>query len=186
MDIDDILLDAEDRMDKSISVLRENLSKVRTGKASIGMFDGIKINLYETEMPLNQCANIMTPEARLVIIQPYDKNAIPPIEKAILTANIGVNPINDGTVVRISIPTLTEETRKDLAKLINRYAEDARTSVRGVRRDANEQAKKGKEDGSIPEDQMFRTLDDIQELTDDHVKEIDKISIDKEAEIMEI
>ncbi len=186
MDIDEVLLETEDRMDKSVQVLRENFAKVRTGKASIGLFDGIKVNLYGTEMALNQCSNLMAPEARLIIIQPYDKNSIPAIEKAILTSDLGLNPVNDGTVVRIAIPTLTEERRKDLVKIIHRYAEESKTAIRQIRRDANDQIKKGKDDGGIPEDQMYRTLDDIQKMTDEHVKTVDQVKDDKEAEIMEV
>lgn len=186
MDIDEILLDAEDRMGKSVRVLRDQLVRVRTGKASIGLFDDVKVNLYGTQMDLKQCANLMTPEPRLIVIQPYDKNAIPAIEKAILSSNLGFNPVNDGTVVRIAIPTLTEERRKELVKLVRNYAEEARTAIRQIRRDANEQVKKGQKEGEIPEDQMYRTLDSIQEYTDEHTSQVDKIIEEKESEIMEI
>lgn len=186
MDVDELMLDADDRMDKTIRVYLDQLLHVRTGKASTALLDGIKINLYETEMELTQCANLLTPEARLIIVQPYDKNAIPPIEKAIISANIGLNPVNDGTVIRISVPQLTEERRRELVKVVHNFAEDAKQSVRSIRRDANEQLKKLKESGDLPEDEMYRNLDEVQKMTDDHVKKIDKIMEDKEAEIMEV
>ncbi len=186
MDIDDIMLDSEDRMEKSVQAFREQLIRVRSGKASVGLLDGIKVNLYGTEMGLKQCANLLTPEARLIVIQPYDKNAIPAIEKAILTANLGLNPVNDGMVVRVSIPVLTEERRRELVKLVHKYAEESRTAIRQIRRQANEQVKQNQKDGQIPEDEMYRVLEEIQEMTDDHVKKIDEIMEEKEREIMEI
>ncbi len=186
MDVDELMLETEDRMDKSVQHLMEQYSKVRTGKASTAMFDGLVVKLYGSEMPLKQVANILTPEARLVIIQPYDKNAIPNIEKTILTSDLGVNPVNDGTVIRINIPQLTEERRKDMSKMVNKMAEEARQSVRAVRRDANEQLKKAQKDGEIPEDNMYKLLDDIQKLTDDHVADIDKRLESKTEEIMEV
>ncbi len=186
MDVDDILLEAEERMDKSIRFFQEQLARIRTGKASIGLLDGIKVNLYGTEMGLNQCANLLTPETRLIVIQPYDKNSIPAIEKAILSSDLGLNPVNDGTVVRIAIPQLTEERRKELVKLVHKQAEESRQSIRQIRRDANDNVKKMQKDGEIPEDEMYRTLDEIQKLTDDHVKKVDEVMEGKEKEIMEI
>jgi ribosome recycling factor len=186
MDIQEIMLDSEDRMDKSLQVFREELSKIRTGKASTGLIEKIEINLYGTNMPLNQAANLLAPEARLLMIQPYDKNAIPAIEKAILQSDLGLNPVNDGTVVRIAIPPLTEERRKELVKVVHQKAEEARTAVRQIRRDANEHIKQLKEDGEIPEDNMYRRLDEVQKLTDGHVEKIDEAMEEKEAEVMEI
>jgi len=186
MDIDEILLDADDRMDKSVQFFREDLSKIRTGKASTGLLEGIEVNLYGTMMPLVQCSNLLAPEARLIVIQPYDKNAIPGIEKAILQSDLGLNPVNDGTVVRISIPQLTEERRKELVKVVHAKAEEARTAVRQVRRDANESVKKLKEDSEIPEDLMYKSLDDVQKMTDKHVEMIDKVMKEKEDEVLEI
>ena len=186
MDMDDILLDAEDRMQTAVKVFRENLGKIRTGKASVGLLDGITINLYGTEMPLEQCSNLLAPEARLIVIQPYDKNAIPAIEKAILQSNLGLNPINDGTVVRITIPVLTEERRKEIVKIVHRIAEEQRTAVRQVRRDANEHLKKLEKEHEISEDQMHLKLKEVQDLTDQYVKEVDEIMAEKEAEVLEI
>ncbi|MBD3167031.1 ribosome recycling factor [bacterium] len=186
MDIDEVLLDAEERMDKSVRVFNEQLSKVRTGKASTGIVEDVMVNLYGTEMPLKQAANIMAPETRLIVIQPYDKNAIPAIEKGIMQANLGLNPVNDGTVVRIAIPQLTEERRKEMVKVVHNYAEESRTAVRQIRRDANDTLKKLQKDSEITEDEMHRTFDEVQKLTDDHVAQIDKRMEEKEAEILEI
>lgn len=186
MDIDEIMLDSEDRMDKSVRHFHEELSKIRTGKASTGLLEDININLYGTEMPLKQTANLLAPEARLIVIQPYDKSAIPAIEKAILQSDLGLNPVNDGTAVRISIPPLTEERRKEIVKVVHHKAEEARQAVRQIRRDANDHIKQLKEDGEIPEDNMYRRLDEIQKLTDDHVTKIDEVMDEKEKEVLEI
>ncbi|MBZ0266069.1 ribosome recycling factor [bacterium] len=186
MDVDEVMMDVEERMDKSVRALQDHLTHIRTGKASLGLFDGMVVNLYGTEIPLQQCANLMTPEPRLIVIQPYDKNAIPAISKSILSSDLGLNPVNDGTVLRIAIPPLTEERRKDLVRVVHNYAEEGRTSVRQVRRSGNDEIKKLEKDSEISEDEMHRVFDEIQKLTDDHVKRIDKIMEDKEKEIMEI
>lgn len=186
MDLDEILLDSEERMDKSVRVFQDNLSKIRTGKASTGLVEDLEINLYGTEMQLKQTANLLTPEARLIVIQPYDKNAIPAIEKAILQSDLGLNPVNDGTVVRIAIPPLTEERRKEIVKHVHRLAEEARQSVRQIRRDANDNIKALQKDGEITEDDMHRNFDEIQKLTDEHIEKIDKVMEDKEQELLEI
>lgn len=186
MDIDEILLDAEDRMEKSVKVFREALAKIRTGKASVGLLDGIVIPLYGSEMPLEQVANLLAPEARLLVIQPYDKNAIPAIEKAILQSNLGLNPVNDGTVVRINIPQLTEERRKEIVKIVHRITEEHRTAVRQVRRDANDHIKKLEKDHEISEDVMHDKLKEVQDLTDKYVALIDEAMADKETEVLEI
>ncbi len=186
MDVDEILLDADDRMEKSIRFLQDTLSRIRSGKASIGILDGITVNAYGSDVPLNQISNLLTPDVKTIAIQPYDKNLIPGIEKAILVADLGLNPVNDGTVVRISIPSLTEERRKDIVKMVHKNAEEARQSVRQVRRDANDQAKKLEKASEISEDNMHDALKDIQDMTDKHVKEIDRIMDDKEKEILEI
>lgn len=186
MDMDEILLDAEERMQTAVKVFRESLGKIRTGKASVGLLDGITINLYGTMMPLEQCANLLAPEARLIVIQPYDKNAIPAIEKAILQSNLGLNPVNDGTVVRIAIPELTEERRKEIVKIVHRIAEEQRTAVRQVRRDANDHLKKSEKEHEISEDQMHLKLKEVQDITDQYIKEIDEIMEEKEKEVLEI
>ncbi|MCB2212239.1 ribosome recycling factor [bacterium] len=186
MDIDEILLDAEDRMDKSVRFLQDTYSRIRTGKASVGLLDGITANAYGTEVPLQQISNLLTPDMRTIAIQPYDKNLIPAIEKAIRISDLDLNPINDGTVVRINIPALTEERRKDIVKLVHKHAEEARQAVRQVRRDANDATKKLEKAHDISEDNMHDTLNDIQKLTDDHISRIDEVMKDKEEEILEI
>jgi ribosome recycling factor len=186
MEVEEILLDADERMDKSIKAYQDSLSKIRTGKASIGLLDGINITLYGTEMPLDQCSNLLSPEARLIIVQPYDKNAIPTIEKAILTANLGLNPVNDGTVIRIAFPPLTEDRRKELVKVVQQITEDSRQAIRQIRRDANEAIKKLQKNSEISEDIMHDNLGEVQTLTDDHIKTIENILEEKEKEVLEI
>jgi ribosome recycling factor len=186
MDIDEILLDADERMDKCVRFLQDTLGRIRSGKASIGLLDGIVVNAYGTEVPLNQVSNVLTPDVKTIAIQPYDKNLIPGIEKAIRISDLGLNPINDGTVVRISIPSLTEERRKDIVKLVHKSAEEARQAVRQVRRDGNDSAKKLEKDSEISEDNMHDALKDIQDMTDSHIKEIDGIMEEKEKEVLEI
>jgi ribosome recycling factor len=186
MDIEEVMLDAEERMDKSLRHYQEELSRIRTGKASTGMVEDVEINLYGTMMPLKQAANILAPEPRLIVIQPYDKSAIPAIEKAILQSDLGLNPVNDGTVVRIAVPQLTEERRKEIVKVVHNKAEEARTAVRQIRRDANDNIKKLKEEGEIPEDNMYRRLDEVQKMTDEHIEKIDAVMEEKEKEVLEI
>lgn len=186
MSVEATLKDCKDRMGKSIRAFQDQLAKIRTGKASTGILDGISINLYGMEQPLNQVSNLMTPDARSIVIQPYDKNAIPGIEKAILQSNLGLNPINDGTVVRINIPPLTEERRKELVKVVKNYAEETRQAIRQIRRDANESMKKLQKASDISEDEMHGQLDDIQTLTDDNIKRVEEILDDKEKEVMDI
>jgi ribosome recycling factor len=185
-DVKSVMKDAKERMDKSILVYRDHLAHLRTGTASTGLLEGISINLYGVDQPLQQVANIMTPDARSILIQPYDKNAIPGIEKAILQSNLGLNPVNDGTAVRITIPPLTEERRKEIVKVVHKYAEECRQSVRSIRRDANDSIKKLEKDKTISEDEMHGHLDEIQKLTDDFVKQTDEIMEAKEQEVLEI
>lgn len=186
MDVDEIMMDAEDRMEKSVHHLQETLGRIRTGKASIGLLDGITANAYGTEVPLNQVSNLLTPDFKTIVIQPYDKNLIPNIEKSIRISDIGLNPINDGTVIRINIPALTEERRKDIVKMVHKDAEEARQAVRQIRRDANDQLKKLEKDHEISEDIMYRNLDEVQKLTDTHIEKIDKVMEEKEKEVLEI
>lgn len=186
MDVDEILLDSEERMEKSVHALQDNFSKIRTGKASLGLFDSITVNLYGTKIPLQQCANLMTPEPRLIVIQPYDKSSIPTIEKAILTSNLGLNPVNDGTVIRIAIPQLTEERRRELVKIVHKYAEEGRTAIRQIRRGANEELKKLQKNSEISEDEYYTFLEDVQKMTDEQIKHIDEVLETKEKEILEI
>ena len=186
MDIDSILLDAEDRMEKAIAAQERDFSKLRTGRASTALVDGIKGDYYGTPTPISQMASVAVPDSRTVTIQPWDKGGISVIEKAILKSDLGLTPINDGKVIRIMIPPLTEERRKDLVKVARKYTEDAKVAVRNVRRDANDSLKKLEKDKVITEDDQKRATEDVQKLTDKYVADVDKKCAAKEKEIMEI
>ncbi|MFC1561582.1 ribosome recycling factor [candidate division KSB1 bacterium] len=184
--IDDILKDAEERMTKAISVTTAELTHIRTGKATTALLDGIKIEAYGQQMPLNQVASINTPEVRLLTVQPWDKSIIKEIEKAILKSDLGLNPANDGHVIRIAIPQLTEERRVELVKLVKKFGEDCKIAVRNIRRDANEMLKKMEKDHEIREDDYYRALDEVQQLTDKMVEKIDAVVQAKEEEVMQV
>lgn len=171
-----------DRMEKTIKALGDEFNTIRTGRASTSLFDRVIVEYYGTPTPLNQVANISIPEARLIVIQPFDKNSLTDIEKAILTSDLGLNPNNDGKVIRINIPPLTEERRKDLVKQAKNIAENSRVSLRNIRRDANDSIKKG----DFPEDEEKKGSEDIQKVTDDFVKKVNALLAEKENEIMEI
>jgi len=173
---------AEDRMKKTIKALKEEFNTIRTGRASANLFDKVMVEYYGTPTPMNQVANISIPEARLIVIQPFDKNALNDIEKAIQTSELSLNPNNDGKVIRINIPPLTEERRKDLVKQAKNIGEQSRVSIRNIRRDVNDQIKKG----DSTEDEQKKATDDIQKLTDQYIKDISSIIDEKEKEIMEI
>ena len=173
---------SEERMKKSIAALGDEFNLLRTGRASAALFDKVRVEYYGTPTPLNQLANISIPEARLIVIQPFDRNAIGDIEKAILTSEMGLNPGNDGKVIRISIPPLNEERRKELVKQAKSQAENARVSVRNIRRDTNDQIK----NGDFTEDEKKKGTDEIQKLTDKYVEKIAEILSAKEKEIMEV
>lgn len=173
----------EEKMKKSISNLEANLSKVRTGRANPQMLDGILVDYYGSPTPLNQIASIAVQEGKTLAIKPYDASSLKDIEKAINTSDIGLPPVNDGTCVRVTVPALTEETRKGFCKDISKLAEDAKVSIRNLRRDANDEVKKDK---SLPEDQAKNLQDDIQKLTDKYVGVIDETSKKKEKEVMTI
>lgn len=178
--------ETEEKMKKSIEAVRNELAKLRSGRASTSLLDGVKVDYYGTMTPLNQAANISAPEPRLLTVQPWDKSMLPVIEKAILAANLGLNPANDGTIIRIPIPQLNEERRKELVKLSKKYAEDGRVAVRNIRREANEHIKKAEKDHKISEDDSKHAQEKIQKLTDDYIKKIDEIIVQKEKEIMEV
>ncbi len=173
---------AEERMKKTIAALEEEFKLLRTGRASAALFDRVKVEYYGTPTPLNQLANISIPEARLIVIQPFDKNVIGDVEKAIQASELGLNPSNDGKVIRISIPPLNEERRKELVKQAKNMAENSRVSIRNIRRDANDQIK----NGDFPEDEQKKGTDDIQKLTDKYVEKIGEVLSAKEKEIMEV
>ena len=180
-----VLDESSKKMDKAVNAYERELTRVRTGRATPALLDGIMVDYYGSQMPINQVASISVPESRQLVIQAWDQNVLPEIEKAILKSELGLTPNNDGKVVRVSIPPLTEERRKDLVKLVNKMAEEARVAVRSVRRDHMERLKKMKKDKEISEDEMYRLQDELQKITDDHIETIDKIRADKEKEIME-
>jgi ribosome recycling factor len=173
-------------MKKTVTNLHSEFDAIRTGRASAALFDKIRVDYYGNKTPLNQVANISIPEARLIVIQPWEKNLIGEIEKAILGSELGLNPSNDGKVIRINIPPLTEDRRKELVKLAKGQAEQSRVAVRNIRRDGNEELKKMLKDKGLTEDEEKQAGEDLQKETDNYIKEIDKVLADKEKEIMEI
>ena len=183
----DLILDElRDKMEEGIESFGKSLSKVRTGRASLSLLDGIKVDYYGTPTPINQMATLSIPESRLILISPWDKNAIGYIEKAIQKSDLGLMPSNDGNVVRIAIPLLTEESRKELVKVVKKMAEESRIRLRNTRRDANNQFKTLKKDSEISEDDLYTYQDEVQKVTDEYIKKIDAIFAAKEKEIMEI
>ncbi len=174
-----------ERMKKSISALKDELNTIRTGRASASLFDKVRVDYYGDKAPLSQVATISIPEARLVVIQPWDKNLIGEIEKAIQKSELGLNPSNDGKVIRIAIPPLTEERRKDLAKQAKATAEQSRVAIRNIRRDGNDELKKLQKEGLLTEDGLKTTEEELQKTTDKFIQDINKILEDKEKEIME-
>ena len=176
----------KEKMEKTISVYNEKLSEVRAGRANPAVLNKVKIDYYGTPTPINQVAGVSVPEARLIVIQPWDVSVLKDIERAILTADIGINPNNDGKVIRLAFPELNEERRKDLVKDIKKMAEEAKVAVRAVRRDGIEEAKSLQKEGNMTEDELKKAEDDIQKLTDKSVEEIDKILENKEKEVMSI
>ena len=178
--------ETREKMNKTIAALQNELRKVRTGRASVSLLDSVKVDYYGALTPLNQMASLSVPESRLISIQPWDTSIIKEIEKAILKANLGLTPSNDGKLVRVSIPPLTEDRRKQIVKQIGKTCEDYKVALRNIRRDANEMLKLMKKEGDVSEDAMFKAQDRIQKITDEHVKQIDDINKDKEKEILEI
>ena len=183
--IDDIYLETRERMEKSITALKNELNRIRTGRASLSLLDGVRADYYGTQTPLNQMATLAVPESRLITIQPWDTSAIKEIEKAILKSDLGLTPTSDGKIVRIAIPPLTEERRKELVKVIHKMCEESKIAVRNIRRDANDLVKGLKKDGDISEDDAFKSQDTVQEITDEFTKRIDDIYKEKEKEILE-
>jgi len=177
---------AEERMKKTLTNLKDGFSALRTGRASAALFDKIRIEAYGEKSPINQVANISTPEARLIVIQPWDKALIGEIEKAIRSSELSLNPSNDGKVIRISIPPLTGERRKELVKLAKSNAEQSRVAVRNIRRDGNEELKKLLKESKITEDEESKTEDELQKLTDLYIGKINQVLEEKEKEIMEV
>jgi ribosome recycling factor len=184
--IRDVESHAKTRMDKALSDLQHEMASIRTGRASVSIFDNLKVDYYGTPTPLNQLSNLHVPEPTLITIQPWDVSQIGLIEKAIRTSDLGLNPANDGKIIRVPIPALTEERRKEIVKRLHGIAEDHRVALRNIRRDANEHTKKLLKDKAISEDEERRALDEIQKMTDGHIQKIDQMSKAKEKEILEI
>ncbi len=182
----ELLDDAKSRMAKAVGATRTEFNTVRSGRASTGLLDRIHVDYYGTSTPLKQLSSISAPEPRLLTITPYDKGSIRAIEKAILESDLGLNPGNDGTIIRLPVPTLTEERRRDLVKLVHRLAEDGRVAVRNIRRDCMKDLKELREEGMVGEDAERRAEEQLQKLTDQHVHEIDELLKHKEQEILEV
>ena len=183
---DNVLNDCGSKMDKAVESLAKELASVRAGRANPALLDKVQVDYYGVSTPLNQLANISAPEPRLLIVQPWDKTSMDAVEKAILKSDLGLTPNNDGNIIRIAIPQLTEERRKELVKMVKRMAEDCRVAVRNVRRDANDEIKSLEKSGDISQDESRRLQDEVQELTNKSIDEIGEILQRKEDEIMEV
>ncbi len=186
MEIKDIANDARKRMDSAVEDARKKLSSVRTGRASVSLLDNVNVEYYGSEMPLNQVATIHAPEPTMVTVQPFDPTQLGNIEKAIRASELGLNPSNDGKLIRVPVPPLTEERRKQMVKVVHEFAEEHRTAIRNVRRDANDHLKKMLKDKTISEDNEKDGLDQIQKLTDQHITRINELSENKEKEVMTV
>jgi ribosome recycling factor len=181
-----VMKDAKARMDKSIEALRSELSKIRSGKATTALLDGIKVDYYGTVTPINQVGNLTVLDAHTLSFTPWDKSMVMPVDKAILEANIGLNPISDGTNLKIPIPPLNEERRKELVKLIKKFGEETKVAVRNIRRDANEHLKRENKEKKISEDELKDAEEKVQKLTDSHIQLVDDVLKHKEKEILEV
>lgn len=184
--LDTIVKDAKDAMENVIDALKKQLTAIRTGRANPSMLDGVRVNYYDTPTPLNQIATVSAQDARLLVIKPYEKKIIKDIERAIVEANLGFNPSSDGDFVRVPMPPLSTERRKEYVKLSKTKGEDAKVAIRGARRDANEMLKEAEKDGSVTQDDEKKGLKIVQDTTDAYVKKIDDMLAKKEAEIMEV
>ena len=183
--IDEIYEETRDRMAKSITSMKSDMKRIRTGRASASLLDGIRVDYYGTPTPLNQMSTISTPESRLLVIQPWDVSVIKDIEKAILKSDLGLTPASDGKIIRLAIPPLTEERRKELVKMVAGTCEDYKIGIRNIRRDSNDMLKSLKKDGDISEDDAYKAQDQVQKITDEYIEQIDKIFKEKEKEILE-
>ncbi|SHE32856.1 MULTISPECIES: ribosome recycling factor [Caloramator] len=184
--IKEVIVASEEKMKKSIELLKKELQGLKAGRANAAMLDKITVDYYGTPTHIAQLASISIPEPRVLVIQPWDKNAIKDIEKAIQKSDLGINPTNDGQVIRLVIPELTEETRKNLVKVVKKHGEDTKVAVRSVRRDANDRLKALKKEGNFSEDEIKRTEEEVQKITDNFIKEIDKLVEAKEKEILTV
>ena len=176
----------KEKMNKGIQAFTRELASIRAGRASASLLDRLTVNYYGAPTPVNQLGSISVPEARMLVITPYDKSILGDIEKAILKSDLGLNPVNDGNIIRLSVPALTEERRRDLVKQVKKEAEEAKVAIRNVRRDGNDDLKKLEKNGEITEDALRGYSDDVQKMTDEHIAKIDQLAKDKEKEIMEV
>ncbi len=183
--LDDVYRDLRDRMNKAIETLESEYKRLRTGRASVSLVDGIKVDYYGNPTPLSQLATLTIPDPRTIMIQPWDTSVVGEVEKAILKSELGLTPMNDGKAIRISIPPLTAERRRDLVKVVKKKAEESKVAVRNIRRDIIEKTKDLKKDKKVSEDEQFRAQDEIQKITDDYIKKIDAVYSGKEKEILE-
>ena len=182
----EVIFEMAEKMEKSVEAFKTELSKVRTGRASLALLDDIMVDAYGSQMPLNQVGTLTIPESRMIAIQPWDPQVLPAIEKAILKSDVGLTPVSDGKLVRLNIPQLTEETRKDLVKKVKKTAEEFRVAIRNIRRDAIDSLKKQKKDKEISEDELFKLQDEAQSETDTYIAQVDEVSASKEKEVMEV
>src|SRR5690348_12437350 len=182
----EVYVQLKTRMEKAVEDFRREMAAVRTGRASVHMLDSVQVEYYGTAMPLNQIAQVHAPEAQLITVQPFDPSSLAGIEKAIRSSDLGLNPMNDGKIIRVPVPALTEERRRDMVKHLHKILEDHRTAVRNIRRDGNELIKKALKDKKITEDDERRSLEETQRLTDDEIKKMEEMSKAKEKEVMEI
>lgn len=185
-ELQSIIDTADNHMDESVQYFKKELSHVRAGKAQTSLLDGVKVDYYGSQTPLNQLANVSAPEARLLTIQPYDKSSLEAIEKAIMSGGLGLNPSNDGNLIRIPLPILSEERRQELVKHVKDIGEETRISIRNIRREANDEIKKKVQSDSLPEDSRFEAEEEIQEITDRHTKKVDELLKTKENEILTV
>ncbi|HIB13965.1 MAG TPA: ribosome recycling factor [Candidatus Marinimicrobia bacterium] len=183
--INELFVDVKDRMNKAVEHYRHEVSTIRTGRASANILDVVKVDYYGTPTPLNNIAHVTVPEGQLIVIQPFDPSSLEFIEKAIMSSDVGLTPNNDGSVIRLNIPTLTEERRKDLVKVVHKIIEEGRVAVRNIRRDANDLLKKSEKDNDLSEDNLRRATDNIQEMTDEHIKNLNQIQEAKEKDILD-
>ena len=182
----DTYVQLKTRMDKAVEDFRKAMAATRTGRANVHMLDSVSVDYYGSQMPLNQIAQVHAPEAQLITIQPFDPTSLPAIEKSIRGADLGLNPMNDGKLIRVPVPALTEERRKDMVKHLHKVLEEHRTAIRNIRRDGNDAIKKAMKDKKITEDDEKRAMEEIQRLTDDEIKKMEEMSKSKEKEVMEI
>lgn len=181
-----VVQEAADKMQKSMEAFKHDLTKIRTGRASLAILDGVKVDAYGSAMPLNQVGTLTIPESRTIVIQPWDPQLLIAVEKAILKSDLGLTPVSDGKLIRINIPQLTEERRKEMVKRVKKIAEEYRVAIRNLRRESIDKLKKQKEGKEISEDEMFRLQDEVQDVTDKFVKKVDDAAINKENEVMEV